>query len=39
MHTLGSAHGISGEQTSGTHCPPGKGLPMKPSMHLQVGPS
>lgn len=39
MQILGPAHGTSGEHTSGEHCPPGNGLPMNPSIHLQVGPS
>lgn len=39
IQMLGSTHGLAAEQTSGTHCPPGNGLPMKPSIHLQVGPA
>lgn len=38
MHTLGSTHGLLDEQTSGTHRPPGNGLPIKPSTQAQVGP-
>lgn len=38
MHTLGSTHGLLDEQMSGTHSPPGNGLPIKPSTQAQVGP-
>jgi hypothetical protein len=38
MHTLGSTHGLLDEQMSGTHSPPGNGLPKKPSIQAQVGP-
>jgi hypothetical protein len=38
IHTLGSMHGLLDEQMSGTHSPPGNGLPMKPSTQAQVGP-
>lgn len=39
MHTLESSHGLLEEQKSLVHKPPGKGFPVKPSTHLQVGPS
>lgn len=39
MQTFGVLQGIAMEQTSGSHEPPGNGLPEKPLRHLQVGPS
>lgn len=37
MQTWVSAHESVFEHMSLVHCPPGKGFPMYPSLHLQVG--